>query len=96
MIRWQEEIQLLAEEMRRSVEFLNWKATWWTSLVGKRAVGNDLDAGLQAYALRQATQFHALASKFTLLWEPLLSISVLDTANFRKRRIHSKSLSRQQ
>ena len=84
-------MELLAEEMRRSVDFLNWKSIWWNSLVGKRAAANELDSGLRAYASRQAFQFTTLASKFASQWTPLLSIVKLDTKELRKRQTSVKS-----
>ena len=82
-------MELVAEEMRRTVEYLGWKARWWSSQVGKRQVGNELSAGLRAYALRQASQHKTLALKFSNQWKPLLSTQVLDTKEWRKRRVLS-------
>ena len=72
--------------MRRSVEFMEWKASWWKSLIGKRKASMGVAAGLSAYALRQEYQFKSLAAKFTMQWKPLLSMDVLDTKELRKRR----------
>jgi hypothetical protein len=32
--RWSEEVRLLLEEMRRILEFLNWRATFWETRAG--------------------------------------------------------------
>jgi hypothetical protein len=28
-MRWQEEVELLQEEMRRTLQYLEWQAVWW-------------------------------------------------------------------
>lgn len=52
------------------MDFLRWKSAWWKSKVGVRVVGQALDAGLRAYANRQAFQYSQLASTFSVLWTP--------------------------
>ena len=72
--RWREEIELLQEEMRRVVMFLEWKSRGW--LVKAEAPrGNatpDVESGLNAYARKQAAIYHALAISFAQLWRPTL------------------------
>ncbi|KAJ7248075.1 hypothetical protein C8J57DRAFT_1673431 [Mycena rebaudengoi] len=74
-LRWSEEVQLLEEEMRRIIQYLNWKADWWRSRVGLR---ENIDAkqleGDRAYALRQAALKEALAASFAAKWEPLTAM----------------------
>ncbi|KIM72769.1 hypothetical protein PILCRDRAFT_15830 [Piloderma croceum F 1598] len=60
--RWQEEVILLTEEMRRVVVYLDWKALWWRA-----------QDGLRAYAHRQADLMHRLAKSFAALWYPVLT-----------------------
>ena len=49
-----EEVRLLREEMRRLVEFLNWKARWWTERQTLRPVNNvALLEGITSYAIKQ-------------------------------------------
>ncbi|TDL14820.1 hypothetical protein BD410DRAFT_845698 [Rickenella mellea] len=84
--RWDEEVTLVAEEMRRTLAFLEWRAKWWEGQVHRRSlvVGDiqppqvrpataDLFSGLRAYALKQAAIQHALARRFAVLWVPFLS-----------------------
>ena len=80
--------------MRRTTKYLGWKANWWRSQIGQRQTGNELAAGLRAYALRQAYQLETLAAKFAEQWKPLLSIQALDTTELRKRRIRSNGRDR--
>ena len=50
-----EEVRLLREEMRRLVEFLNWKARWWTVRQTLRSSTNKaLLEGITSYAIKQA------------------------------------------
>jgi len=50
-----EEVRLLREEMRRLVEFLNWKARWWTERQTLRSVTSKaLLEGITSYAIKQA------------------------------------------
>jgi len=62
--------------MRRVLESLEWKATWWIdrSTVG-RNVGKDIQEGLVSYAQRQSSMQKALAHKFRELWKSPLADS---------------------
>lgn len=72
-MRWEEEQDLLVEEMRRSLRFLRWKADWWAKL-GETVVENEcLQSGLNAYAAKQKSMYLSLASSFSAEWTPLLS-----------------------
>ncbi|KAL1740807.1 hypothetical protein HDZ31DRAFT_46736 [Schizophyllum fasciatum] len=67
--RWEEEVNILKEEMRRVLRFLEWRADWW----GSRALFKaDLDpagrAGVRAYALRQAQLARHLRVSFHATW----------------------------
>ncbi|KAK7030436.1 hypothetical protein VNI00_014007 [Paramarasmius palmivorus] len=53
--RAREEVLLVDEEMRRSIEFCRWKAGWWEQQKGRRNdVEQWLGEGLNAYASEQA------------------------------------------
>lgn len=78
--RWQEEILLLVEEMRRTVAFLQWKAQWWGDLAAKRRVRTDVQSGLIAYSRRQEAQLLGLAERFTILWRPTLTEGHFDVS----------------
>lgn len=68
--RWEEEVVLLQEEMRRVVHFLEWKSKDWISRADARAnvVTNEVCLGLSAYAHKQASIFHNLAIRFCQRW----------------------------
>ena len=72
--RWAEEVELLQEEMRRVVAFLEWKSVDWLAKTHVRGgdLASDIQSGLCAYARKQAAIFHDLAVSFAKLWYPTL------------------------
>ncbi|KAH8103218.1 hypothetical protein DFH11DRAFT_1692670 [Phellopilus nigrolimitatus] len=73
VLRWEEEIILLSEEMRRVLVFLTWKADDWLSHRGKRDdLSDDTRSGVDAYAAKQAAIMKRLAFGFAREWIPLL------------------------
>ena len=68
--RWNEEVLLVKEEMRRVLAFLEWKAAWWTKEGGRRDldVRPDIADGIRAYAAKQAHVNRALAHSFKMRW----------------------------
>lgn len=79
--RWKEESQLLQEEMRRIIAFLEWKSTWWREKVGSRSGSTavDIQRGIDGYARRQASTHHGLAVSLTSQWLPPLLKLKFDT-----------------
>lgn len=81
-VRWEEEVLLLQEEMRRVVEFLGWRSRSWYSKVDARAgtVTSAVHAGISAYAKKQGSIFHNLAVRFSQRWRStLISLSLPHT-----------------
>jgi hypothetical protein len=72
--RWEEEVTLLQEEMRRVVQFLEWKSRDWFAKVDSRAgtVIPAVHAGLSAYARKEGSVFHTLATRFSQRWRSVL------------------------
>jgi hypothetical protein len=67
--RWEEEVILLDEEMRRVLEFCRWKALWWTEQVPRREnLSAQLAEGLCAYAEEQANQEQRICMAWTTKW----------------------------
>jgi hypothetical protein len=65
-MRWEEEMQLIHEEMRRVLAFLSWQAEWWNDKrTTQLTTSLDQMEGYIAYASRQA----ALRIK---LWDQLI------------------------
>jgi len=51
MHRWKEEVQLVVEEMRRILCYMDWHSHYWRSLVSKREVLDvTVNKGIAAYA----------------------------------------------
>ncbi|KDQ33848.1 hypothetical protein PLEOSDRAFT_1073975 [Pleurotus ostreatus PC15] len=72
--RWVEELQLVQEEMRRSLQFLAWKADWWCEQATRRGnIPPAVSSGLSAYALKQASFLRALLQDSVDIWLPALS-----------------------
>ena len=77
--RWLEEVVLVIEEMRRVIQHLDWKASWWQSQGPLRSsvARPDIISGLNAYAERQADLMINIAMSFASFWHPLLVSSQL-------------------
>jgi hypothetical protein len=68
--RAMEEILLLREEMRRVLEFLRWKADWWSRRIKSRTTADaSLSEGLQAYCMEQSYVQSLLSITFRMLWK---------------------------
>lgn len=76
MKRWEEEVLIVEEEMRRVIVYLEWKAGWWREqgiLRGKANAGDfDILDGVEAYAQKQASILERLAAKCAGYWLPTL------------------------
>ncbi|KAF8218916.1 hypothetical protein L208DRAFT_1345665, partial [Tricholoma matsutake] len=63
-MRW-EEIELLKEEMHRTIVYYEWKVSWWLQLEpGLLTAKNAIIHGVTAYAQKQAFFCKALAESF--------------------------------
>ncbi|KAJ7722085.1 hypothetical protein B0H16DRAFT_1737899 [Mycena metata] len=72
-IRWEEEVLLLREEMRRVLRYLGWQADWWRQhATGRSGLEEGTAAGLRAYAVKQAAWHVALAKFFEEMWKMLV------------------------
>ncbi|KAJ6449875.1 hypothetical protein C8R45DRAFT_1057259 [Mycena sanguinolenta] len=85
--RWTEEVDLLEEEMRQILVFLQWRADWWRGLVDNRAVvGVDMKEGFTAYAQRQADIQDRMRERFTHDWREVarwIQLGRLGVADFK-------------
>ncbi|KAG2152984.1 uncharacterized protein EDB93DRAFT_1239811 [Suillus bovinus] len=76
--QWFEEIQLLLEEMRRVLEFLDWQAKWWEAWVTLHVAEQSEDnEGLVAYAKHQAAICRSLSAKFRALWHHVTALRLM-------------------
>ncbi|KAJ7728446.1 hypothetical protein DFH07DRAFT_969878 [Mycena maculata] len=68
-LRWEEEVLLVREEMRRVLRYLDWQVKWWEDQVGAREeASQEVAAGAKAYALKQAAVHRQIADCFTKQW----------------------------
>ncbi|KAJ6463650.1 hypothetical protein C8R47DRAFT_992586 [Mycena vitilis] len=76
--RWEEEVELLREEMKRVLRFLRWRAQWWETRRGTRRtnVSQELRGGLEAYAARQAAGAREIARRFKTSWDTSAATAV--------------------
>lgn len=74
-----EEVKLIREEMRRTTEFLNWKADQWESrLDGREDLDEEMKEGIRAYATGQAALQRTLSSSFEDMFKtPLADVDDL-------------------
>jgi hypothetical protein len=74
-MRWAEEVDLLQEEMRRVVQFLEWDAQRWDNWgEGNALQDTDKREGLTAYAKRQGVLRRMLAKSFESSWADTLAL----------------------
>ena len=73
MSRWNEELLLVQEEMRRVLVYHKWKALWWRTRSAMRSV-NDMAilSGLSGYAHKQAAIWERMANQCARYWLPRL------------------------
>jgi hypothetical protein len=77
-MRWEEEVHLLREEMRRIIRYLRWETGVWEARGKVRAenLEPEVRAGMEAYATKQADLHHKLGEHF---WAEL-NLSLGDAA----------------
>jgi len=67
--RWREDVQLLEDEMRRSLVFCWWRSQWWKLRMGEQSdKTGHVAEGLSAYALEQSAAEQQRAIKWTTQW----------------------------
>jgi hypothetical protein len=71
--RWEEEVLIIQEEMRRVIMYQQWRALWWRDQ-GKRRTDADSATlhGVSAYAEKQASLCESLARACAICWLPAL------------------------
>lgn len=67
--RWTEEVQLVQEEMRRTITYCRHRAEWWRSRAAlRRDVPPELADGLAAYAFEHADLEERFAADLERRW----------------------------
>jgi hypothetical protein len=73
--RWTEEIDLVVEEMCRTLGFFEWKARWWRNCTRLQLTeSDDLHHGIDAYAEKQAALLDHHATNYAQHWLPILKV----------------------
>ena len=76
LARFEEEVGLTTEEMRRVLTFFEWKACWWESSAASRREQGSIDeqtkVGIEAYAYGQAEVYRQMITVFVSDWHTLL------------------------
>ncbi|KAJ7712961.1 hypothetical protein DFH07DRAFT_974842 [Mycena maculata] len=68
-VRWEEEVLLVREEMRRVLRYLEWQVAFWMVRVDSRPDATaEVQAGVRAYALKQADLLRRIAGHFRARW----------------------------
>lgn len=71
--RWEEEVILLVEEMRRVLAYGRWKAEWWRGKVGRRSnVSPEVLEGIDAYAEEHAARELRHVEYLDIAWKGLV------------------------
>ena len=75
--RYEEEVELTVEEMRRTLEFFKWKSKWWLGLQDLRTNSPappdpQVLHGLRAYAHRQSSIYSSLVTTYVDHWREFL------------------------
>jgi hypothetical protein len=83
-MRYAEEVDLLEEEMRRVLQFFEWRADWWRAQVGLRAGGQEgaLREGHAAYAYKQAGYMDGLRTRFREEWSSVAKLLELARSTY--------------
>ncbi|KAJ7062237.1 hypothetical protein C8F01DRAFT_986513 [Mycena amicta] len=80
--RWDEEVELLREEMKRVLRYLRWEQEQWQARAHAASARDDVDAetaaGLRAYAMRQVWISRCLSEKFFGEWGKTVAATVKD------------------
>jgi hypothetical protein len=73
MTRWEEELLIVQEEMRRVLVYHQWRALWWEEQSSLRAEGDvAISSGLAGYAHKQAAICRRMAFQCAAHWLPRL------------------------
>lgn len=85
--RWTEEVELVYEEMRRTIEYCRWRAKWWESQSAiRKDVSPELADGLSVYALEHADLESRMERDLESRWEAIRSRArALMDSNFEEK-----------
>lgn len=68
--RWTEEVQLVHEEMRRTIAYCRWQSQWWAErAVERQDLPSELQEGVAAYAWEHADLEERFARDLERRWD---------------------------
>jgi hypothetical protein len=72
-MRWEEEVHIIQEEMRRTIVYYEWKQQWWLKQNPWPTTSEDtIQHGILAYSQKQAHYCKCMAESFAMAWLPFL------------------------
>jgi hypothetical protein len=71
-MRWEEEVEIIQEEMRRTIVYYEWKQQWWLEQPARQMPSDSIQNGIAAYSRKQAYYCKCLAEGFAKVWLPFL------------------------
>jgi hypothetical protein len=71
-MRWEEEVDIIQEEMRRTIVYYEWKQQWWLEQATRQQPSDSFQNGIAAYSQKQAYYCKCLAEGFAKAWLPFL------------------------
>jgi hypothetical protein len=72
-MRWEEEVQIIQEEMRRTIVYYEWKQQWWLEKNPQQTnIEDTIQHGITAYSEKQAHYCKCMAESFAIAWLPFL------------------------
>ena len=72
-MRWEEEVQIIQEEMRRTIVYYEWKEQWWLGQNPEQTTIEDtIQHGISAYSQKQSHYCKCMARSFAMAWLPFL------------------------
>lgn len=75
MRRWNEELMIIQEEMRRAIAYHEWRAAWWRERTSLREHSDaTISSGVLGYACKQAAICTRMAERCAMYWLPHLEM----------------------
>jgi hypothetical protein len=75
MSRWEEELLIIQEEMRRVLAYFEWRSSWWLEQANRRSsLEPSIESGVVAYAHKQSTLCLRMAARCAAHWLPVMKI----------------------
>jgi hypothetical protein len=71
-MRWEEEVHIIQEEMRRTIVYYEWKEKWWLQNAQQATCDESIQHGITAYSQKQGHYCKCLAESFAMSWLPFL------------------------